>query len=102
MYDALFRVTDDDAGTGTDTVKILITGDPSESRGAGYWQHQYRGNGKIDFTTARLNCFLEISAFLSDVFNEVRDASTIAKALQRHLRCGSQRLDERASSTGSC
>ena len=38
------------------------------------------GNGKIDFTTARLNCFLEITAFLSNVFNEVRDASTIAKA----------------------
>ena len=80
MYDAVFHVTDDDAGTASDSVKILITGDPSDSRGAGYWQHQYRGNGKIDFTTARLECFLEIAAFLSDVFNEVRDASTIAKA----------------------
>ena len=56
MYDALFRATDDDAGTGTDTVKVLITGDPSNSRGAGYWQHQYRGNGKIDFT----DCTVEL------------------------------------------
>ena len=52
MFDPLFRVTDDDAGVGTDTVKVLITGDPSKARGPGYWQHQYSGNGKIDFTDA--------------------------------------------------
>ena len=80
MYDPLFRVTDDDAGVGTDTVKVLITGDPSKARGPGYWQHQYSGNGKIDFTNARLLCYLEITAFVSDVFNEARDASTLAKA----------------------
>ena len=80
MYDAVFNVTDDDGGSDSDTVKVLITGPPSLSRDAGYWQHQYRGNGKIDFTTARLECYLEIAAFLSNVFNEVRDASTIQKA----------------------
>jgi hypothetical protein len=80
MYDVVFAVVDDDGGTDDDTVKVLITAPPSLSRGAGYWQHQYRGNGRIDFTTARLDCYLEIAAYLSNVFNEVRDASTRAKA----------------------
>ena len=76
MYDVTFSVLDDDAGSTTDTIKVLITSPPSKSRGAGYWQHQYKGNGNIDFTAARLDCYLAIVAFVSDVFNEVRDAST--------------------------
>ena len=80
MYDVVFTVEDDDGGDDSDTVKVLITGPPSLSRGAGYWQHQYRGNGNISFSNAELDCYLEIAAFLSDVFNEVRDASTRAKA----------------------
>ena len=59
---------------------MLITGPPSLSRGAGYWQHQYKGNGKIDFSNAQLDCYLEIAAYVSNVFNEVRDASTRQKA----------------------
>ena len=80
MYDVVFTVEDDDGGDDSDTVKVLIPGPPSLSRGAGYWQHQYRGNGDISFSNAELDCYLEIAAFLSDVFNEVRDASTRAKA----------------------
>lgn len=80
MYDVVFDVEDDDGGTASDTVTVLITAPPSPTRGAGYWQHQYKGNGKLDFTFAELDCYLEIAAFLSDVFNEVRDASTRQKA----------------------
>ena len=80
MYDVTLDVFDDDGGTDIDSVKVLITGPPSLTRGAGYWQHQYKGNGKIDFTAAQLDCYLEIAAFLSNVFNEERDASTRAKA----------------------
>lgn len=80
MYDVTFNVTDDDGGAASDTIKVLITAPPSKDRGAGYWQHQYKGNGKIDFTPAQLDCYLAIAAFVSNVFNEVRDASTIAKA----------------------
>ena len=80
MYDVTLDVTDDDGGTDTDSVKVLITGTPTLTRGAGYWQHQYKGNGKIDFSDAQLDCYLEIAAFLSNVFNEERDASTRAIA----------------------
>jgi Zn-dependent metalloprotease/PKD repeat protein len=76
MYDVGLVVTDDDNGTDSDSVKVLITAPPSLTREAGYWQHQYRGNGRIDFTNAQLDCYLEIAAFLSNLFNEERDAST--------------------------
>jgi hypothetical protein len=80
IYQVEFTVDDDDGGSASDNVVVLITGPPSLSRGAGYWQHQYKGNGKIDFSNAQLDCYLEIAAYLSNVFNEVRDASTRQKA----------------------
>ena len=80
MYDVGFSVRDDDAGSASDKVKVLLTQPPALSRGAGYWQHQYRGNGEISFSTARLDCYLAIAGYLSNVFNEVRDASTRTKA----------------------
>jgi len=52
-------------------------GNSRNTRSAGYWQHQYRGNGKIDFSQTTLNCYLAIVGYMSQVFNEVRDASTI-------------------------
>ncbi|MDQ3963549.1 MAG: M36 family metallopeptidase [Actinomycetota bacterium] len=76
MYDVGLEAVDDDAGTDSDSVKVLITAPPSLTREAGYWQHQYKGNGRIDFSNAQLECYLEITAFLSNLFNEERDAST--------------------------
>ena len=80
VYDVVLRAADDDAGVGTDLVKILITGTPTLTRGSGYWQTAYQGTGGAGFTEEQLLCYLEIAAYLSNVFNEVRDASTIAKA----------------------
>ena len=51
--------------------------DPSMSRGAGYWQHQYKGNGKIDFTQRPAGLL-------------PRDRRVPEQRLQR----GSRRLDE--------
>lgn len=80
MYSLLFSVVDDDAGSASSTANVLITGTNDEGRPSGYWAHQYRGDGKRDFTDAQLQCYLDIAAYVSTVFNEHRDASTASAA----------------------
>jgi len=81
FYVITFGARDDDNGTGSDQANVIITGNASDTRSSGYWQHQFRGRGAIDFTQTQLNCYLAIAGYMSRVFNEVRDASTIAAAL---------------------
>ena len=45
------------------------------------WSHQYRGNGKIEFSDEELICLLEILEFVSLVFDEVTSANTLGQAL---------------------
>ncbi|MGH2446126.1 MAG: PKD domain-containing protein, partial [Candidatus Limnocylindria bacterium] len=80
VYLTLFAATDDDGGTDNAVIPVVITAPPAESRSAGYWQHQYGGIGSISFSDEQLECYLEIAAALSDVFNEERSAATIAEA----------------------
>jgi hypothetical protein len=49
----------------------------NRARLAGYWQHQFKGVGKVDFTEDELACLLDIVGFMSTVFHEERDASTM-------------------------
>jgi FtsP/CotA-like multicopper oxidase with cupredoxin domain len=77
FYTVTFNSADDDSGTDTDSVAVVITGTPKMSRGAGYWQTAYQLRKGGGFTAAQLNCFLAIAAFYSNVFNETRNASTI-------------------------
>lgn len=92
MYDVGLRSVDDDGGSGSDTVKVLIAGNALLARSAGYWQNAYRDRNNATFDTVTLECYLEIAAFVSLVFNEVRDASTIAKAFDV-LRVNNQSTD---------
>ena len=80
-YGVTFASTDDDGGTASDQVQVIITGLATKVRGAGYWQNQYRGLGPADHTPAQLDCLLTVVAHMSEVFNEQRDASTRAKAV---------------------
>jgi hypothetical protein len=80
LYDVTFSALDDDSGSASDTVKVLITGNEDDGRPSGYWAHQYRQRGRIDFDDATLECYLEIAGFVSKVFNETRDVSTFDKA----------------------
>lgn len=79
FYTVTFGASDDDGGTASDTVKVIITGNASLQRSAGYWQTQYRPRPTA-FTEARRLCYLAIAGFMSTVFDEVRDASTVAAA----------------------
>ena len=71
---------DDDGGHGEDHVAVIITGNAGTARMEGYWQHQYSGRGKMDFDQTTLEGYLAVIDFMSTVFNEARDASTIEKA----------------------
>jgi PKD domain len=80
LYDVVFSSLDDDSGSASDTVKVLITGNGDDGKTTGYWARQYRQESRVDFDDATLTCYLEIAAFASRVFNEVRDASTFEAA----------------------
>ncbi len=81
VYDVGFKAVDDDGGASpTDLVKVLIVGNEDGGRQSGYWAHQYRQNGKIDFDNSTLDCYLQISAFMSTVFHERRNVSTFDAA----------------------
>jgi len=80
LYDVVFRAADDDAGATTDTIKVLVTGNSTERFSAGYWQNIFRSRKSTPFTDAQITCYLKIVGFVSLVFNETTDASTIAKA----------------------
>jgi hypothetical protein len=78
MYDIGLSSTDDDGGTGLDSATVLITGTTDLNRGAGYWQQQFRTGGSAYFTPDALECLLAVSSFVSQTFNEVRTAATVA------------------------
>jgi hypothetical protein len=80
LYMISFSALDDDGGTGLDTANVIITGNADKNRSQGYWQHQYSRNGNTDFADEELECFLAIVGYVSTVFDEERDASTIEKA----------------------
>jgi len=79
-YEIVFASEDDDGGSTFDTANVLIVGNADEVRTAGYWMHQFKGNGKIDFTENELECYLAIVDYVSNVFDEEVDASDFEKA----------------------
>jgi hypothetical protein len=79
FYTVTFGAADDDGGSASDTVKVIVAGNASLQRNAGYWQTQYRPR-PTSFTEAQRQCYLAIAGFMSTVFNEVRNAATVAAA----------------------
>lgn len=81
LYDVSLSVGDDDLGSAGDSIPVIITAPTGgRSRSQGYWQHQYHRVGLTDFTNEELECYLAITGFMSQVFNEQTDASTIPAA----------------------
>jgi len=80
VYDVGFGARDDDGGTGADSVKVLILGNGTKLRSAGWWSNQYRPKANLAFSVQTLQCYLEIAGYMSTVFNELRNASTFPAA----------------------
>jgi M6 family metalloprotease-like protein len=80
FYEVVFDAKDDDGGDATDAkVAVIIGGNASLQRGAGYWQTQYRPRPTA-FSDARRLCYLEIVRHMSRVFSEVRSLADVAQA----------------------
>jgi fungalysin metallopeptidase (M36)/PKD domain-containing protein len=98
IYTVTFDAQDDDAGNADDdTVAVIIAGNASLQRGAGYWQTQYRPRPTA-FSEERRQCYLAIARFMSSVFDEAVSISTVAQAfdvlkISNNEGSASQKLD---------
>jgi hypothetical protein len=68
LYELEVTSTDDDGGSASDTASVVITGNATVSKGSGWWYNQFRPGPPDDFSTAELECYLEIAGFFSLVF----------------------------------
>ncbi len=81
LYQLDVEVGDDDGGLATDGAVVVITGDADKSRNDSWWKNQFKYVDKEkNYTAAELQCFLTIVGYLSTVFDESTDASTLALA----------------------
>jgi hypothetical protein len=80
-YDVTFGSLDDDGGFASDSAVVIIIGNSDQVRGTGYWSHQYRGNGKVDFSDPELLCLLDIVNFVSSDFDEETPPGTFEEAI---------------------
>ena len=85
VYTSALGVTDDDAGVATGSLNVVIVGNNHPNRPHGYWKQQNRfhafGTGPLpDFDASTLDCYLQIAAYMSRVFDERTAAATYAEA----------------------
>lgn len=80
LYQVGLTVTDDDGGSVSDTIPVVITGNAALARSSGYWSAEYRAKRSSDFTAATLQCYLAIVRHVSAVFDEQRALTTSAHA----------------------
>ena len=76
LYDVGFRAADDDAGLTNDAVKVLVTGNATDRRSAGYWMQQYSRSAHLP--PATLDCYLLIVDYVSNVFGPLTQAQAAA------------------------
>jgi hypothetical protein len=81
VYQVTLTATDDDLDAGQDQVAVIVSGPSSATaRLEGYWQHQLGRMGSTDFDDAALECYLRVVEYMSAVFGELRDVSSLASA----------------------
>jgi len=69
LYDLTFRSRDDDGGQATDEAVVVIVGNATLMRGAGWWMNQYRPGPPDNVSPQTLACYLNIVVQLSLVFD---------------------------------
>jgi hypothetical protein len=75
-----FDSADDDSGTKSDQVAVVVTGTATTGHELGWWKSQLSG-GLPNPGQAQLTCYLRIVSFMSAVFPETRALSTLGDAL---------------------
>ena len=85
VYTSGLGVSDDDGGSTTGSLNVIIVGNNHPNRPHGYWKQQNRYHAFAtgpapDFDSATLGCYLKIAAHMSTVFNDKTAAATFAQA----------------------
>lgn len=98
-YTSSLTVTDDDGGSTTDSLDVIIVGNNHPNRGPGYWKQQNRhhalGTGPApDFDSGTLDCYLDVAAYMSRVFNEQTAAATFGQAYDVLDTSSTSEMDE--------
>jgi len=87
VYVVTFMAVDDDGAVGMDQVPVVITATGGRTRSEGYWQHQLSRRGHMDYDMTAIENALAIVSYMSAVFNEERNASTVEAAYDvMHLK----------------
>ncbi|MFN2389361.1 MAG: M6 family metalloprotease domain-containing protein [Actinomycetota bacterium] len=80
-YEMMFTANDDDAGTASDNASVIITGNANRAFGHPYWKNQYKDGGRhAELDHDMLLCYLAITRYGSDVYDELRPLATFADA----------------------
>jgi hypothetical protein len=78
-YTVGLRSADDDSGIANRSVNVIVVGSATTRFNAGYWLTNYRPRPTA-LSEARRQCFLQIVGFMSQVFNDATNASSVAAA----------------------
>ncbi|WP_404387451.1 PKD domain-containing protein [Humibacillus xanthopallidus] len=73
-------VSDDDGGSAEDAAGVIVTGTEDDTRGSGWWKHQYSGTGSPHIDPDLTLAYLEIVSAVSGVFSEQTPLLTAADA----------------------
>jgi hypothetical protein len=82
LYDIGLAVADDDGGSASDSAAVVVTGNADLSRGSGWWLNQYRTKKPNVFTSAQLQCYLDIVTYFSSVFTAPLNRAQATQILQ--------------------
>lgn len=80
LYEVGLEVSDDDDGSTSDSIDVIVVGNATEVRSAGYWYQQFRGKQSQSVDDETLLCHLSAVDLVSSVFNETTSAATLAEA----------------------
>lgn len=93
-YDIRFGSADDDGGSASDTITVVVVGNHELTRSSGYWKTEMSDTRTREHTEAELQCLLDIAGVMSTVFNEVTDVSTLQKAITLLQKSGSPSAED--------
>lgn len=95
LYEVTFTATDDDGGSSSTTVAVVITGDADKPLSAALWHTQYHSRFLRHIDEDTLECYLDITNHMSDVFSEERPLEDFddASAVLHPSLIGGERTD---------
>ncbi len=106
LYQVELRVTDDDAGTTSDSTWVVVTGTDKRIRNAGWWFGEFdtsKKKGKNDLDDETLRCYVDVARHMSAVFDHDVSTSTFDNVrtilLQPSQKAGDDKLDRQLLTT---